>query len=43
MKRIIITNFTDTEKFEVLDVSEKDELLSLLLKLRNGLKWQENR
>ncbi len=32
-----------TEKFEVLDVSEKDELLSLLLKFRNSLKWQENR
>lgn len=32
-----------TEKFGVLAVSEKDELLSLLLKFRNGLKGQENR
>ena len=32
-----------TEKFGVLTGSEKDELLSLILKFRNGLKGEENR
>ena len=32
-----------TEKFELLAASEKDELLSLIFKFRNGLKEEEKR